>query len=266
MGTWGTGITSSDTFKDIYHDFYDLYNKEYELSYICTELENRYESVISDEDEANEFFIAMAKAKWECGVLDKELLNKIKEIIDSGSEIKRWTKLGATRSDLEKRENAINVFYSKLLEINEKPKRPKKIKLRDSIFKKGDCLSIDLQNGKYGASIVLTEQKNSRYGLNLLLGLDYYSTETPKPEDFKNGYCLILSKQPYLQYCYAKNYKKAKFKYDIIDNIKIQMQYEEENGRYFYGHWDSLSNFIIHKNTEGSKIQGKIRASMFFQK
>ena len=26
MGTWGTGISSNDTFADIYDEFFDLYN------------------------------------------------------------------------------------------------------------------------------------------------------------------------------------------------------------------------------------------------
>jgi hypothetical protein len=271
MGTWETGITSSDTFQDIYNDFFALYNKEHEISFICDELEKRYESVISDKDEANEYLFALAKAKWECGALDNKLLKKIKDIIESGSEINRWINLGATKSDLTKREKAINDFYLKLLENNEKPKKQKKIKLRDSVFKKGDCLSIDLQNGNYGAAIALSEQKNSEYGLNLLIVLDYYSTESPKQEDFKNGNCLIRKNarninEPYFQYCYAQHYKKNKYKFDIIDSIDVQIQYDAEKGMYFYGHWNSLCEFIIYINTDGTKIQEKKKVIKYIKK
>lgn len=268
MGSWGTGITSTDTFQDIYSDFYDLYNKEHDISFICKELEQKYASVISDEDEANEYFFAMAKAKWECGFLDNELLTKIKTIVESGSELQRWKDLGASKSNLAKREKAINIFYTKLQEVNEKPKRPKKIKLRDSIFKKGDCLSINLPNGKYAAAIVVAEEKDSEFGLNLLVILDYYSNKVPQSDDFINGNCLIKKNlrnknEPYCQYCLAQHFKRSKVKYDVIVNININRGNWSE--MHTYGHWDSLAEHLTNIYLEGSNVKEKKQCAEYLK-
>lgn len=271
MGAWGTGISSNDTFKDVYADFFDLYNKEYNVDDISKELISKYDSVITDSDEANDFYFALSKAKWDCGLLDNDLLQKIKMIIETGNDLKRWEDLGASKADLSKRKQVLQVFYNKLLEENTKPKKPKKIKLRDSIFHKGDCLSIDLQNGNYGASIVLTEQLNSELGLNLLLVVDYYSSGIPKRDDFLNGYCLMNNSfkntaEPFFIYCYAKFFKKSKYKFDIVDNIDIKIKYDNQNGMYSYGHWDYVGDRISYVNTEGEKISKKQKIRKYVHK
>lgn len=271
MGTWGTGITSSDIFKDIYDDFFQLYNNGNNIELISKELERKYQAVLLDEDESNEYYFALAKAKWECSALDKNLLLKIESIIESGSELKRWERLGASQSDLRKREKVINEFYKKLLTVNLKPRKIKKNNLRDSIFRKGDCLMIDLINGSYGAAIVLSEQAKSEFGLNLILMLDYYSNEIPVFDNFNNGFCLLEESikktyEPFIQYCYARFYKKAKYKFIKVASIEIELNYNSQNEMYSYGHWNFLGDYLLHVKTKGKKILDKIKVERYIKK
>jgi len=265
MGVWGIGITSNDTFKDIYHDFYELYNSFDDIDSICNKLKIKYESVINDEDEANDYFFALAKAKWECGLLDKNLLHKIKTIVDSGSEVARWKRLGASKSDLINREQSLFVFYSKLFTHNIKLNKPKKVKLIHSIFHKGDCISIDLKNGKFGAAMALTEEINSKYGLNAIMLIDYYSSCKPDKTIFSNGFCFmsdIFGKtEPLILICQARAIKKSIYNFVYLWNHNIKIDIDKKRDKLPYGHWDHLGKLII-ESLEGS-VTSKLSISDF---
>ena len=110
MGTWGTGIKSNDTSGDIYDDFFKLYNEGKSVIEISEQLIKQKKELIEDKYDSNNFWFALALCQWECKQLDNSLLEKIKKIIESKSDLAIWKELDATDSDIKKRESELNKF------------------------------------------------------------------------------------------------------------------------------------------------------------
>lgn len=102
MGAWGTGISSNDTFADIYDEFFELYNDGLEVLEISKKLIKNNQEIINEPDDSNNFWFALAKAQWECKQLDNKVLDKAKTIIESGYDIEVWKRLDASEKDLKK--------------------------------------------------------------------------------------------------------------------------------------------------------------------
>ena len=83
MGAWGTAISSNDTYADIYDEFFDLYNEGQSVEDISKKLIADNQETINEPDDSNNFWFALAKAQWECKQLDTELLERVKEIIQT---------------------------------------------------------------------------------------------------------------------------------------------------------------------------------------
>ncbi len=179
MGHWGTGISSNDTFEDIKDEFFELYNKGYEPTEITQKLVSSNQEIIDDKEDGNNFWFALALCQWECKELEPELLKRISKIVESGTDIELWKELGAEKSELTKRQKALDKFLEKLNSDKNSPKKRKKKVYRDSIFKKGDCLSVELSNGTFGAAFVLEAEQHTEYGLNLIALCNYNSDEPP---------------------------------------------------------------------------------------
>ena len=64
MGTWGTAISSNDTYADIYGSFFDLYNDGLEVAEITKKIIANNQDTISDFGDSNNLWFALAKAQW----------------------------------------------------------------------------------------------------------------------------------------------------------------------------------------------------------
>ena len=87
MGSWGTAISSNDTYADIYSAFFDDYNNEIPIAEITAELINSNKELIDDASDSNNFWFALAKAQWECKYEDDAVFNKVKNIIATDTDI-----------------------------------------------------------------------------------------------------------------------------------------------------------------------------------
>tara|TARA_R110000868_G_scaffold404675_1_gene683096 strand:+ start:138 stop:752 length:615 start_codon:yes stop_codon:yes gene_type:complete len=195
MGNWGTGISSNDTFEDIKDEFFELYNKELEPKEITNKLINSNQEIISNKEDANNFWFALALCQWECKSLEPELLKRVSKIIESGTDMDLWKELGAEKSELTKRKKVLVKFLEKLNSKKKNPKKRKKKVFRDSIFKKGDCLSVQLSNGSFGAAFVLESEEQTEYGFNLIAICKYNSEKLPSIDFFKTAYVLFSKQQ-----------------------------------------------------------------------
>ncbi|WP_333853982.1 hypothetical protein [Epilithonimonas sp.] len=106
MGAWGTSISSNDSFQDVYQDFFQLYNDGLETTEITEKLIISYNEEINSNEDSNNFWFALAKAQWECQKLEPKIYKKVKEIIESDSDIVVWKELGANEKDIKKRKLA----------------------------------------------------------------------------------------------------------------------------------------------------------------
>lgn len=162
MGSWGTGISSNDTFADIYDDFFDYYNDGMSVKEITEELINLNWEISDIPEDENNFLFAIALAQWECKELDESVFKRVEYIINSKSDLKLWKESGASNADLKKREKALEKFLEKLKSEKKTAKKRKPKTFINSIFKKGDCLTYVMKNGNYGGAFVLTDEENTR--------------------------------------------------------------------------------------------------------
>ena len=174
MGTWGTSIEDNDTYNDIKAEFLDFYNDGVSLDEI-------YSEFISDEDfeevpeESHDFWFAIADLLWQCKGLNDKVLNVVKSIIESKSDLIYWKETNGDDEDIIEREIELNQFLKKISIPKKTAKRRVKKKLYDSLFKKGDVLTFKLENNNYGVALVIDDEKGikTESGKNLIVLFDF---------------------------------------------------------------------------------------------
>ena len=62
MGAWGTGISSNDTYADVFGEFFELYDDGLPVSEISAKLISSSRETIADPDDANNFAPRFAPA------------------------------------------------------------------------------------------------------------------------------------------------------------------------------------------------------------
>ena len=187
MGAWGTGISSNDTYADIYEQFIDLYNEGLSVTEITNRLINENQETINLEEDAPNFWFAIANGQWECKALDKEIFSKVEYLINSGEDIRIWKELEASPKDLKLRENVLKKFLLKLQTDKENPRKRTKKKFYNSIYQKGDCLTYLMDNGNYGGAFVLSDEQQTETGTNYIALTTIDLLTKPTLDDFKSA-------------------------------------------------------------------------------
>ncbi|MFC1224620.1 hypothetical protein ACFE6N_12470 [Pedobacter sp. BG31] len=235
MGTWGTSIKDNDAFADIYSEFFDQYNKGAEPHAISEKIINDNWEILEIEEEKNSLWFALGLALWETNSLNPQILNKIEKIIESGEELKIWLDLGASAGDIKKRRISLEKFIDKLRTNRPKPKPRKKAKLKTPVFSTGDCISFKLDNGNFGAAIVLASDQNPETAYNLVATTRVNSSTKPTLDDIRNSEVLVLNFASwedkvevtwYMPDLYFKNYSML---YEVIGQIDIDFEYDVKN-------------------------------------
>lgn len=256
MGTWGTGISSNDTFADIYDEFFELYNNGEDVEKITTKLISENQEIINDVDDSNNFWFALAKAQWECKHLGIEIYSKVKKIIETDADIEVWRQLDAEEKDLKKRKLVLNKFLVDISTEKQKAKARKKKKtpkIKQPVFEKGDCLTFKLENGNYAGAVVLEAIYDTEYGQNLIASTRINQPIKPIKKDFENATVLILNfalwkDKPNIHWYSPTNHDKIIHLVEVIDKLKIEEVFSVyKNNSTFanYTEYGSCSEFDI---------------------
>lgn len=254
MGTWGTAISSNDTFADIYDDFFDLYNDGLAVTEISETLIANNQEIINDNDDCNNFWFALAKAKWECKQLDTELYNRVKNIIETDSDIEVWRQLDADEKDLKKRKLVLAKFLADISTEKQKAKARKKKKelpIIQPVFEKGDCITFKLENGNYGGAVVLEAIYDTVYGHNLIAATRINSAHKPTTKDFERSIVLIQNfalwkDNPNINWYSPIRHKNVTHLIEIVGKIKVDKTYTQfVNGATEYGSCSDFDVWII---------------------
>ena len=280
MGTWGTGISSNDTFADIYDEFFDLYNDGLSVKEISEELINLNWETLDIPEDANNFWFALALSQWECKELDENLFKRVQHIINSKSDLIIWKESGASSSDLKKREKVLENFLEKLKSEKKNAKKRKRKIFINSIFKKGDCLTYLMENGNYGGAFVLTDEENSEVGVNFIAITKINKSEKPTLDDFKNAEIVIRRQQnsyvenlkpfykwdekPVIGIFMAKLFKKENLNIEVIGKLKMSKNYKPEKSFMGFG-WNQLLK-IVPNLDEYEKINGTPKTKLKLSK
>lgn len=214
MGTWGTAISSNDTYADIYEQFMDFYNEGLIVQDITKKLIDENQETISLEEDAPNFWFAIANGQWECKALDKEIFSKVENLITSGEDIRIWKELDASPKDLKARENVLNKFLLKLQTEKDKPRRRTKKKFYNSNYSKGDCLVYIMENGNYGGAFVLSDEQQTETGVNYIAITTIDKAAKPTLEDFRTA-------EVYLKRVNEIDFSQSPIKYNWVDQPQI---------------------------------------------
>jgi hypothetical protein len=278
MGTWGTAISSNDTYEDIFSEFMDLYDDGLEPSEISTRIINQNSELIEDIEDKNNFWFALAMAQWQCKSLDPDLFQRVKTIVETGEDIKIWEELGADKKELNERKKVLDSFLDKLSQEKDKPRKRKRKVLRDSIFQKGDCLTFRLDNGNFGGAFVLTSENQTEYGMNMIATTTIDQKDKPTIDDFKKAFVLIRKEQfglkgyqdrEVISWYYAQFYKKSKVDFEVIGNLKVHKDYKFDNDYTGASQWDAIkTNIEINEQiiSERGKPDKKLKLSKLIKK
>ena len=231
MGTWGTGLSSNDTFADIYGQFIEQYNEGQDVKEITNQLLSANKDLLSNQSDSNNFWFAVAKAQWECKSLDKEIFNRVKDIVESKNDLDVWRELGADEKDIRKREGVLQKFLGQLSIDKEKPKARKKKRITRPVFEKGTCLAFKLLNGNFGAAIVLEAVYDTPYGFNLVAVTDLNAKEKPTTQEIINAHVLSLNyaswdNKEQISWFIPNQFKKDSDKFEVIDRIQVNKNYD----------------------------------------
>ena len=123
MGNWNTKINGNDTFLDIYQNYFDLYNQGQNPADISKRIQEDFSEMFNDYDDCNNSLFGLALAQWETKSLDPTINKKVKEIIETGNDLKVWKELGADDKTIEKRKKELDKFLTQISKEKEKPKR-----------------------------------------------------------------------------------------------------------------------------------------------
>lgn len=247
MGTWGIGIKDNDTFADIYSDFFAAYNNGEDPKIISHNIIASNTETFEIEEEKNNVRFALALAQWETTSLDPQIIAKVEDIIQSGSELKIRKDLGASEQDIKQREKNLQNFLEKITSEKQKAKNRKSNKTKTPIFKTGDCLAFQMDDGSYGGAIVLATDTNPESACNLVATTNLHRNNKPTPNDIKNAEVIIRNigewkDQPdvvwYMPDLYHKHYSHI---YTVIGNISVEFEYQTDNydgkGYLFHPSW-----------------------------
>ena len=163
MGCWGMGITQSDEFCEIYERSMERYNNGDEVSVITDGILNEYHSEFSYNDGVlHDVYFALAKAEWMCCAQSKMILDRVKDIIESGANICFYRELEATEKDLKVRQKNLEKFWASLQTPRAKP-RQRRIDPLDRIkelppVQPGECYAYKHEDG-YRILVILDRFK-----------------------------------------------------------------------------------------------------------
>jgi hypothetical protein len=244
MGVWGTAISSNDTYADIYSEFFDLYNEGLDIPEISGKLIAANQETINDRDDCNNFWFALAKAQWECKQLDTGLLDRVKEIVETGADLEVWRQLDADDKDLKKRKLVLDKFLEDLQKERPKAKPRKKKIVRQPVFEKGDCLTFKLKNGNYGGAVVLEAIKDTEFGHNLIATTRINQPGKPTKKDFENAEVLVMNyanwdNKPDVQWYLPIRHKQISHLIETVANVRVQINYDIRKAMFgFVGDFD----------------------------
>jgi hypothetical protein len=246
MGTWGTAISSNDTYADIYDEFFDLYNDGVEVAEITSRVVAQNQETIASPDAENDFWFALAKAQWECKALDKALLGRVRTIIESGADIAVWRDQDASPNDLRKREVVLRKFLDKISVEKLKPRKRKRVLPGIPAFEKGDCLIFRLSTGNYGGAIVLDTFIGKGYAYNLVAATRINQPEEPNEKNFRKADIIVCNfaaweNQEWIFWLLGKTFSRDADHFQVVARLKISKEF-----RFFdYGAAGDWKIFLI---------------------
>ncbi len=247
MGVWGTGILQDDTVADVVGSIKDLMKKGQPLAAAVAEVRKQFAELEQDPDEAPLLWLGIAHAEWKYGKVQAIVLDRIRSDIAQENGLERW------REDpkaLAKRKASLRKFLTQVEEPNPKLSAPPKLVVRKAPFRKGDCLSISLPEGRYTAALVLNEDNsNPELGRNLIGSLDYWETQPPDLAVFNARRWLkrtwgAWDGSPEILWYLPVGFREASKRISVVGNVKLK--WLDPRSATQYASWKGFGDGILY--------------------
>lgn len=245
MGAWGFGIRDDDFVLDVVGTFEDCLKNGGSLADATKAVTSRY-AAAGDDDVDPLFWIALADLQWTYGELDPDVLTRVRSDFAAGRSLEPWD---ADERGRARRRGVLERFVAKISLPNRRPKKPPRTIVRAPKFQPGDCLSIRLPDGQYGAALVLAANHSAvEYGSNLIGMLDYLSPEKPTTEVFRTRQWPVLTHssftgQPNTAWYYPIGFRAVKDRIEIVGRVEILDSDPKDSSTYL--RWSSVGDQVI---------------------
>ena len=142
MGTWGPGLYQNDVSDDIKLDFIDKCKRGHTIEEATEIFIKEYSEELNDEDDAPNFWFALADIQWKYG----KLLPKVKEnaLYHIENELKKETYNEFDKSDAKKRKKVLEDLREKLNSPMPPEKKISQYRLYKCEWKIGDTYAYPL--------------------------------------------------------------------------------------------------------------------------
>jgi hypothetical protein len=249
MGAWGYGVRQDDLVCDVIGAFEDHLKNGKKPAEATSAVRKQFAEAIKDCEEGPLVWIGLADAQWSYGGLDPGILRRVKKDLDSGRSLAPW---GEDDRGLSRRRAVLEAFITKIEKPNPRPKKQPKTVVRTPKFQPGDCLSIQLSNGQFGAAIVLAnDHSDAEYGLDLVGLLDYMSARKPSMEVFEKRKWLYRTHHCWgntidLAWFMHVGFRKMKPRLEIIGRVRIlKSDPKSRKEGIEYSGWEHLGEHLI---------------------
>lgn len=194
MATDGVKIIEGDLAYDIYAQFTEMYNLGAGIEQLQEQFNQDKNSCSFDKFDYEICITVYALAFWEIGALTQDMLNEVKAVIAEKGTVSRWSEVDK-EAGIERQEE-LDKFIEKISVPNPKPKKRKRYKKIETLFKKGDVLSFQYPDKTYGVAFVVDIDKMHGFCFYCICRTIYISKQAPCMEDFIQKATFIAEKVP----------------------------------------------------------------------
>jgi hypothetical protein len=249
VGSWGLGVEEDDFVLDVIGEFNEVLKHGGSVDSATAVVLERFAEARDDPDDGPLLPLAIAQAQWTYGLVASEILSRISAYLESGAGLERWAE--ESPAVLEKRVQRLHAFVERVREPNPRPRRFPKVVVRKPVFQAGDCLSVDLGDGRFGAALVLVaDHSREEYGKNLVGVLDYLETRPPDEAIFRRRKWLRLTHHSYtgeldLTWYLAHGFRSARQRFTVVGTVPI-LRSDPTEGRAYHA-WRFLGDQVVYQ-------------------
>ena len=143
MGAWGANLYQDDVALDIKDEYKDNLRRGKTNEEAMQEIIDKYQELLEDEEDRGVFWLALADTQWNLGRLDEQVKEQALEIIELGTDLKRWE---INEKLYNKRKEILEKLKEKLLSPQPEEKRMPKYRTYKCEWENGDVFAYQLKS------------------------------------------------------------------------------------------------------------------------
>ena len=143
MGAWGANLYQDDVALDVKDEYKDNLRRGKTNEETMQEIIDKYQELLEDEEDRGVFWLALADTQWNLGRLDEQVKEQALEIIELGTDLKRWE---INEKLYNKRKEILEKLKEKLLSPQPEEKRMPKYRTYKCEWENGDVFAYQLKS------------------------------------------------------------------------------------------------------------------------